>query len=186
MLHLLNRSNVAMNALVLDCLQLESRDRVLEVGFGGGDLIAKMSHVLRRGYITGVDFSQDVVDACAKRFAPLVRIGLLDLHCANIEELPFEPGRFTKACTVNTLYFLPDPLAALRQIHRVLRDNGTLVLGFTPRAWMEGRGKFIHHGFSLYEPEEVSLLLVNAGFRDVQLFYGKNRLGECVAATGKK
>lgn len=186
MVHLLNRVNVSMNSLAFEVLHLDSHDHVLEVGFGGGDLMARMSRILSHGRITGVDFSQDAVDVCSKRFAQLIRAGIIDLYCANVECLPFKPDTFTKACTVNTIYFWPVPLAALRQIHRVLKEDCKLVVCFTPRTVMETRGNVIHHGFTLYEPEEVTALLTEAGFRDVQIVFGKNRLGECAAAEGKK
>ncbi|RPI00995.1 MAG: class I SAM-dependent methyltransferase, partial [Ignavibacteriae bacterium] len=147
---------------------------------------AKMSKVLGNGHITGVDFSEDAVQACAKRFDSLIRAGFIDLHCANVAELPFHPGTFTKVCTVNTIYFWPAPLEALHQIHRVLKPEGTLVICFNPRNVMEHQGKIIHHGFTLYHPEEVAALLTEAGFRHVQLYYRKNRFGECAAARGIK
>jgi ubiquinone/menaquinone biosynthesis C-methylase UbiE len=84
MLHLLNRINVSMNSLAFETLQINSRDQVLEVGFGGGDLIARMSRVVSQGRITGVDFSQDAVDACSKRFAKFIKAGIIDLYCANV------------------------------------------------------------------------------------------------------
>ena len=186
MVHLLNRINVSMNSLALDTLCLDSQDHVLEVGFGGGDLIARMSHVVSQGRITGVDYSQDAVDACSKRFAKFIRDGVIDLHCANVESLPFKPDTFTKACTVNTLYFWPVPHAALRQIHRVLKEDGTLAVCFTPRTVMANQGNVIHHGFTLYEPEEVTTLLRETGFRDVQIVFSKDRKGENAAVVGKK
>jgi SAM-dependent methyltransferase len=186
MVHFLNRINVSINSLTLEALQLDPRDHVLEVGFGGGDLIARMSRALTQGRITGVDFSQDVVEICTKRFASLIRAGIIDLHCANVVELPFDSNMFTKVCTVNTIYFWPDLHAALLEIHRVLKEDGKLVVCFYPRTVMENRGKVIRHGFKLYEPEEVASLFTEAGFRDVQLVLVKNRSGECIAAEGKK
>jgi SAM-dependent methyltransferase len=186
MVHLLNRMNVPLNNLALETLRLDSRDHVLEIGFGGGDLMAKMSRVLPQTRLSGVDYSQDAVDACSKRFAKNIKDGIIDLQCANVESLPFEPGTFTKVCTVNTIYFWPVPLVALRQTHRVLKEDGTLVICFTPRAVLEKRGSVVHHGFTLYEPEDVIALLTETGFRDVQIVYGKDRFGACAAITGKK
>jgi hypothetical protein len=37
---ILNRRNAALNVAVLEALELEASDRVLEVGFGGGDLMS--------------------------------------------------------------------------------------------------------------------------------------------------
>jgi SAM-dependent methyltransferase len=185
MVHLLNRGNVPINSLALQVLRLTPEDHVLEVGFGGGDLIARMARVLIRGHVTGVDLSRDAVEFCAKRFERLIEAGTIDLHCANVEELPSDAGTFNKACTVNTIYFWPAPLVALAQIRRVLKEDGVLVVCFGPRTLMEKR-RVMRHGFTLYDPEEVKALFTTAGFRDVQLVLGKYRFGECIAATGKK
>jgi SAM-dependent methyltransferase len=185
MMHLLNRGNVPINNLALQVLRLTPEDHVLEVGFGGGDLIARMARVLIRGHVTGVDFSRDAVDVCAKRFKKLIETGMIDLHCANVEELPSDDSTFTKVCTVNTIYFWQIPLAVLAQFRRVLKENGTLVVCFTPRAVMEKRSA-TRHGFTLYEPEEVKALFATAGFRDVHLVFGRHHLGECIAAVGHK
>ena len=126
-----------MNTLTLEMMQLQSDDTVLEIGFGGGYLIEKMALGVTHGRITGVDFSYDAVEFCRKRFKQMIQTGRIDLHCANIDSLPFSGEVFLKVCTVNTLYFWPDPPAALREVHRVLKQNGTLFIGFTPRVVME-------------------------------------------------
>ena len=43
---------------------------------------------------------------------------------------------FNRACTVNTIYFWPDPAVPLRELSRVLRAGGRLVIGFSPAAAM--------------------------------------------------
>ena len=183
--HLLNRGNVPINTLALQELRLAPEDHVLEVGFGGGDLIARMARVLIRGHITGVDFSRDAVEVCAKRFKKLIETGMIDLRCANVEELPSDDSTFTRVCTVNTIYFWPNPLAVLAQFLRVLRQDGIWVVCFSPRTVMEKR-RVTWHGFTLYEPEEVKALFATTGFRDVRLVFGRHHLGECIAAVGHK
>jgi SAM-dependent methyltransferase len=182
---LLNLFNTPMNRLALEVLRLQPEDRVLEVGFGGGDLIARMARILTRGHIGGVDFSSVAVETCTKRFASLIKAGRIDLHCANLDALPFDEGTFTKVVTSNTIYFWPNPSTALGEMHRVLEKDGTLVVCFEPRAVL-GKSSISRHGFTLFDPEEVSTLLSAAGLREVQLFYGKHHLGECVAAEGRK
>jgi arsenite methyltransferase len=182
---LLNRVNVPMNRLVLDILQLQPDDHVLEIGFGGGDLIARMAQIATRGHITGVDFSIDAVEVCRKRFDALIKTGTIDLLCASVEALPFNADSFSKVCSVNTIYFWPDPLAALGQIHRVMKKDGTLLICFRPRTVME-KQEISHYGFTLFEPNDVKALLSTAGYRNVRLVFNQNRFGECVVAEGTK
>lgn len=180
----LNRGNGPMNALTTTLLDLAPDDQVLEVGFGGGDLIARVAPTLTRGRLVGVDFSPEMTALCAKRFADWVRAGRVQLHCTSVEALPCADAELTKACTVNTIYFWPDPVAALREIRRTLRDGGRLVVAFNPPA-TAGKLPYTKHGFTLHEPEAVASLLRDAGFRDVELAAGSSGLGEFFCATGR-
>jgi arsenite methyltransferase len=182
---LLNRRNIRMNSLTLETLHLQPDDTVLEIGFGGGFLIDKMSHQVTRGRITGADFSNDMVEFCTRRFGSLIASGRIDLHCANVESLPFPAGMFSKICTVNTIYFWPDPTAAVREIYRVLKENGTLVISYTPRAVME-KMKIALHGFALFEPADVESMMTMAGFKEVRHIRGQRPDGESILTIGKK
>jgi SAM-dependent methyltransferase len=179
-----NRSSAAINQSTLASLALEPDDRVLEIGFGGGALIALIEPFVPQGSVAGVDFSPDMVAACEKRFAPLIRAGRVELRCARAEQLPYADGRFSKACTVNTIYFWPDPTVPLQELRRVLDDRGRLVVGFSvPEAIR--RLPFTRHGFALREPDHVRGLLEDAGFRDVRMVPGSGRRGDymCAIAT---
>lgn len=51
-------------------------------------------------------------------------------HGDVIAGLPYPDRSFDKAWTVHSIYFWDDLGAALREIHRVLRPGGTLLIGF--------------------------------------------------------
>jgi ubiquinone/menaquinone biosynthesis C-methylase UbiE len=163
---LLNRRNTVLNDAVLQSLGLEATDRVLEVGFGGGDLLSRELPLISAGHLIGVDFSQDMVDLCARRFSSAVASGMLEITCASVERLPLPDGSVDKACTVNAIYFWGDPEAAAAELHRVVAQGGRLVIGFAPRETLE-RLPVTQHGFAMYEVNEVRALLLGAGFDDV-------------------
>jgi ubiquinone/menaquinone biosynthesis C-methylase UbiE len=182
-----DRSSRAINQLTMRSLALRPADRVLEVGFGAGDLIAHMAPVVREGSVAGVDFSPDMVSVAAKRLAPLVSAGRVELRCADGAHLPFDGGAFTKACTVNTIYFWPEPAATLKELARVTDAGGRLVIGFSPAAAMRKMPKRLTgHGFTLYEPDTVRDLLEEAGFGGIEMAPGHGPRGDFLCAIGTK
>lgn len=182
---MLNKMNAPINRLTLESLELEPNDEVLEVGFGGGDLIARMAQVVVEGHIAGVDFSPEMVARGKRRLGKLVRAGRVELQVASAEALPYEAPVFDKACTVNAIYFWPDPIQPLKEFHRVLRDGGRLVVSFSPGSTLRN-ASLTQYGFTYYEVDEVERLLEEAGFGDVRMVSGSQRLGEFVCAICTK
>jgi len=182
---LLDRVNAPLNELTLRALELTADDHVLELGPGGGDLVARMAKIVTHGRLAAVDFSPEMIERCARRFASLVAAGRLELRCASVEELPYGAAEFTKACTVNTIYFWSDPELALAKLRASLRDGGRLAVTFNPRSAAE-KLAYTRHFHALYERAEVERLLQQAGFRDVRSLEGTTRLGPCFSTIGTK
>ena len=181
---LLNRGNAPLNLLTLKCLALQSDDRVLEIGFGGGDLLNRIAERVAQGHVTGVDFSPEMVALCERRFARLIAAKRMELHCASVEKLPLPEAHFTKVCTVNTIYFWPAPMGPLKEIHRVMADGGRLVVCFNPPATLK-KAPYTKYGFHFREPAEVQGFLAEAGFHHLEMVDGVSSLGEfkCAVAT---
>jgi ubiquinone/menaquinone biosynthesis C-methylase UbiE len=168
---LLNRVNAPMNARTLELLEVATDDRVLEVGFGGGALLASMASVATRGLVVGVDFSPEVVERARRQLRGPVADGRVELRCADAAALPYPDESFSRACTVNTIYFWPDPQAVLAELRRVIAPDGRLVVTFGAKETAE-KLPYTRHGFRLYEAAEVQALLEGAGFRAVRIESG--------------
>lgn len=162
-----------------------SANRRVCSGGSSSRAINRLAPIVTRGRIVGVDFSPEMTALCARRFAELVKIGRIELRTASVADLPYASEAFTKACTVNTIYFWPDPVASLKELWRTLRKGGRLVVGFNTKATAE-KLPYTRHGFTLYDPDQVEGLLKQAGFRDIQMMSGSTRLGQFVCAVGMK
>jgi ubiquinone/menaquinone biosynthesis C-methylase UbiE len=106
-----------MNRLTFAQLEVRPGDTVLEVGFGGGGLLAMILDATE-GEVTGVDLSEVMVARARRRFANVPR---LRLHVGSVDALPLANASVDKACSVNNIYFWPDPAAAMAELARVLR-----------------------------------------------------------------
>lgn len=98
--------------------------RVLDVGCGNGYVLR---HYAREGAETvGVDITQRAVDICTLRFAHENLWGSFEV--ANAEHLPFDDDTFDCVCSMGVLHHVPDTEQAVREIHRVLKPGGRLIV----------------------------------------------------------
>lgn len=104
-------------------------ERVLEIGPGTG---LQALHVARQlgpsGRLDVVDIQQAMLD-CVMRRADARDIGGIVPARADARQLPFADGSFDAAYLITALGEIPDPLAALRELRRVLRPEGRLIIG---------------------------------------------------------
>jgi arsenite methyltransferase len=173
LLRLLNRNNAVMNDLVLQEIELQAGDRVLEIGFGGGNLIQKIVKTEITSQIFGVERSPDAVTLCQQRFCQLIKQGNIELHLADAVALPFSDHYFHRICTVNTLYFWSSVPQVLIEYRRVLIPSGKLVIGYTSKTYLE-KQKLLQHGFTAYEVAEVEMMMRSAGFTNIKTVSGSS------------
>ena len=128
------RENDPMNALAVDALAPASDDRVLEVGFGPGAGLARLAAAVPDGCVEGVDHSAAMLDAARRRNRRAVAAGRVRVQLGSVDVLPYEDQSFDGVIAVNNHQFWRDPLADLREIVRVLRPGGRVVVAVRARS----------------------------------------------------
>jgi SAM-dependent methyltransferase len=160
---LLNRATSAHNLLVLSQLTVQPTDRVLEVGFGGADLLEKIVSQASEGFVAGVELSEAMVANARVRFCAEITAGRLEIQLGRVESLPYPNAHFNKACTVNTVNFWPDLARCFAELSRVIRPGGQLILGYPADQAIRVAG-LDERGFLPYSTDELKTSLVAQGF----------------------
>jgi ubiquinone/menaquinone biosynthesis C-methylase UbiE len=96
--------------------------------------------------------------------------------------LPYADGAFDKALSVHTLYFWAEPLDHLRELRRVLKPGGALVLGFREKSEAAVRS-FPPPTYRFYSTDDVLDLLRRAGFGAVTVQAGTPAVQLAVATA---
>jgi arsenite methyltransferase len=161
---LLNLANARGNERAVGLLEVSPEDRALDVGFGGGVALGKLTSRARS--VAGIDRSEAAVRSARQRFRREIEEGRIQVELARVEAIPFEDESFDRVLTVHTIYFWPDPERGLREILRVLKRGGRLVLATDVKGPPKAIAK---HGFNSYDEEQQAELLRSAGFAAVRL-----------------
>lgn len=149
--------------------------RAIEIGVGSGRFAAPL------GIRIGVDPSRNLCRIARQREIEVIQ--------GRAEALPIRDESCSSVLFVTVICFLDDPIAALRELYRILLPWGLIIVAFIERNGMihqrylqEGRkGRFLSRA-RFYSQEEVLAFLNETGF-DVKKV--DPRAGFCVIAAQK-
>lgn len=108
---------------ICSALRAPSGGRILEVGYGGGQLLEQLARRRPDADLIGVDISHGP-PGLRQRLDP-ARVGLL---VGDGEYLPLSSGRFDVVIYNGALHHLPDFRRGIREALRVLKPGGQLLL----------------------------------------------------------
>lgn len=94
---------------------IPKKGKGLEIGVGTGRFAVPL------GIKTGVE--------PARRMANIARSRGIEVYEAKAEKLPFKNGSFDFVLMTTTICFLKNPIKALKEIKRVLKSDGHLIIG---------------------------------------------------------
>jgi SAM-dependent methyltransferase len=148
-------------------------DWILDVGCGGGRTVQKLAALATEGKVVGIDHSVASVTASRKANRRAIEVDRIEIRQASVSQLPFGDKTFDLATAVETHYFWPDLAADTREVLRVLKPGGRLVV--IAEAYRGGKGdKRIRQLAELTEMKILSAaehkeMLQSAGCSDVQV-----------------
>ena len=183
----MNLSHAALTDWGLEHVRIEPSFAILDVGCGGGRTIREMAARATAGRVFGVDYSTASVEASRDTNRDAVAAGRVEIQHGSVSRLPFADAMFDLVTAVETHYYWPDLPNDAREILRVLKPGGTLVV--IAEAYMGRYGWLFQLAMlpmraKLMSADEHRAWLESAGFADVRVSEKRGHGWICV--TGRR
>ena len=105
-------------------LAIQRSDSVLEVGIGTGLNLPLYPWTCQ---LTGIDLMQEMLDKAVERVHNLAMPNVA-LKVMDATSMDFGDNEFDKAVATYTISAVPDPVAVLREMRRVVKPDGIIVI----------------------------------------------------------
>ncbi len=163
-------------------LRMPGRVRILDVGAGRGYQSLLLAEENPEALVLGIDYSPMQVRA-AESYRRAIRIVNCSFARGNAMSIDFPEATFDAAVSVGSIKHWPDPDRGLREIHRVLKPGGCLVISETDREASDAELRnFINRFRILYIPDFLLFwglrhVVFGQSFSEADLAHAVNRAG---------
>jgi SAM-dependent methyltransferase len=115
---------------VVGLVNAQPGDHVLEVGHGPGGLIRLLVERTEAARIIGVDPSPVMRDQARRHNRAAVRTGRVRVELGTADDTGLPDASVDRVVSVNNVAVWPDLEAGARELHRVVRQGGTVVIAW--------------------------------------------------------
>lgn len=127
---LMASTNRAAQRQVARRLPISGGARILEIGYGPGQLMRLLLESTPAGWVAGADPSDVMLGQARRACGSYAAADRLDLRLGDAAHLPFPDGHFHHVVSVNNAPLWPDLEAGLAETRRVLRPGGTVLIAW--------------------------------------------------------
>jgi SAM-dependent methyltransferase len=184
----MNERHSPLTGWGLTHVEIKPQDSILDVGCGGGLTLNKLAHFAAQGRVYGVDYAQGSLAASRALNSELIAQGRVQVEHATVSKLPFPEGQFDLVTAIETQYYWPDLPSDMREILRVLKPGGKLIIIL--ESYKDGRSEWIGGpmmrvllGLRRFSPADQRALFANAGYIDVQIAEDRSKGWICIVGT---
>jgi len=170
----MNRHHQTLTLWGLTKITIDPKFVILDVGCGGGKTVNRLAQLAPQGKVFGLDYSPDMVDFSKRINKKLITQNRVEIVEANVEKTSFKNDFFDLVTAFETYYFWPNLSLALKEINRVLKQGGKLLLVNELKYGATSAKVVEETHVKLVPLEEIRTLMQSAGFVDAQLFTDSN------------
>jgi ubiquinone/menaquinone biosynthesis C-methylase UbiE len=159
----------------LSHVAVRPQDHILDVGCGGGRTVNKLALRANHGRVIGIDYSDVSVSVARKLNSREIHEGRVEIHKGSVLELPLQQSTFDLITAVETHFWWPDLSAGFREILRVLKPGGSLLVvaeiykGAQTAVARIAENVIPFSGMKLLSVDEHRSLFSETGYSDVQI-----------------
>ena len=165
--------NTSYDGMFVKCMYSEILDRVIQInpqkildlGCGNGNILKLLAQKIDAS-LYGLDISENMISEAKKRLG-----NNAELTVGEAENLPYSDDQFDAIICNASFHHYPNPVKALKEIKRILKKGGILILGdpTAPFNWylkiLNYFLKYSNSGdYKIYSEKEIKYLLTSSGF----------------------
>ncbi len=166
-LKMMNKRHDGLTDWGLSFLSVDETDKVLDVGCGGGRTVKKLSKKTT-DTVWGIDISSAAIEESFHLNKAAIRRDKVVICKADVADMPFDDATFDIVTAVETVYFWKDPDQSFREIFRIMKSGGQVMILTESRADADHPEKWdeLKEAIDMNIPSADSLAsaLTNAGF----------------------
>ena len=169
---LIDKMNVNHEGLAkwsLSHLDISKDNVILDIGCGGGVNVSRFLK-MTENKVYGIDYSELAVERSIKLNKSAVDEGKCEIIKGSVSDLPFTDNSFDIVTGFETVYFWPDFVNDLKEVLRVLKDDGVIFIAneALPKEGDERQKELIELlDMKIYSEDELVESLKLAGFSNV-------------------
>lgn len=161
----------------LNKVNINPEHQILEIGCSAGYNINKLAKITTEGKIYGIDYSETMVNLAQEVNKHDIQMGRVEIKYGCVSSLSYPNNSFDLIMGIETVNFWPEIINDLKEIKRVLKPYGTLIIinnsykhkKFEKRnlTWKQLTG------FNLYTPKQFKKFFKKAGYVNIVIFEEK-------------
>ncbi|AMD17429.1 SAM-dependent methyltransferase [Methanobrevibacter sp. YE315] len=158
-------------------LKISGTDIILDIGCGGGVNVDRFCHITDNK-VYGLDYSKVACEKSTLLNESAICEGRCEIIQGSVSEMPFDDNSFNIVTAFETVYFWPDFTNDLKEVRRVLKDNGKIFIAneALPKENDERQKELIELlDMNIYSENQLEEHLQEAGFSNIKIYIKESK-----------